>query len=44
MQKKHELEIRMYRKKDKRQSEFEEFLLPFWGNLSSENRWVKKLQ
>jgi hypothetical protein len=34
----------MYKKNDKRQKEFEEFILPFGGKLSSDNRWVKKAE
>jgi len=32
----------MYRKKDRHQKEFDEFLLPFGGKLSQDNRWVQK--
>ena len=31
----------MYRKKDRRQAEFEDFYLPFGGKLRSDNRWVR---
>ena len=32
----------MYKKTDKQQKEFEDFLLPFGGKLSGKNRWVVK--
>jgi IS5 family transposase len=33
--------FRMYRRKHRDQLSFEDFLLPFGGKVSGENRWIK---